>query len=677
MRRGDPVAGRPRRTWQEVSRDGTSPSPAGRGIGVVLAVVAAVCTAADDGQSLGHDALEVRASPALFDDPGLYERRMTYRRAAYAARAGRRSDYREGLAELANYALRPYLVFYDARRRASSLSAQRAREVRAELAGTPLQDRFFGHWMESQASHGRWKNYLDNYEPTYNVVARCHYLRALIITGRREEAYQQVPGLWLSPRSQPDECDPAFQSWIKAGRLDQETAWTRLLMALGENEVTLARYLLRFFDRANAGAARLTYDAHVRPQLVRSLSRFANNELGRRALAHGIVRYAKRDAERALGLWQRARERYDFEPGQHRSIQGQVMAEAANAGLVPDDGPIGYSPALLERVAEGLIRHGKWPEAILWITALPTDMASQGRWRYWLGRALIDSGEGETAGRDHLAAIASWRTFYGLLAAQDIGLEPKFLPRPASNDHAAQRALLTVPDVRRMVELFAVGDTSNAVREWQHALKTLPESRHQYLVELTLAMGWIDQAIAGAWEAELKDLVAVRFPAPYLDLYRRSAFEANLPAGFLLAITRRESAFNPQARSPAGARGLMQLMPATSRLIADRIRERRPNTDDLYRPEINIRLGAHHLARLMDRYGRNRALVAAAYNAGEGRVERWLENASGMSTPVWIERIPFRETRDYVKNVLFYDYIYRQKVGEPGPVLDVHERNIP
>ena len=121
----------------------------------------------------------------------------------------------------------------------------------------------------------------------------------------------------------------------------------------------------------------------------------------------------------------------------------------------------------------------------------------------------------------------------------------------------------------------------------------------------------------------------------------------------------------------------MQLMPATSRLIADRIRDQRPDTEDLYRPEINIRLGAHHLARLMDRYGRNRALVAAAYNAGEGRVERWLEDASGTSTPVWIERIPFRETRDYVKNVLFYHYIYRHKVGEPGPVLDAHERTVP
>ncbi len=647
------------------------------GIGAVIGVAGAVCTSADDGLSPGHEALEVRASPALFDDPGLYERRMAYRRAAYAAQAGRRSDYRDGLAELADYALRPYLVFYDARRRASGLSAKRAREVRAELAGTPLQDAFFDHWLESQASNGRWKTYLDNYEPTYNVVARCHYLRALIITGRREEAYRQVPGLWLSPRSQPDECDAAFQSWIKAGHLDQETAWTRLLMALGANEVTLARYLLRFFDRANAGAARLTYDAHVRPQLVRSLSRFADNELGRRALAHGIVRYAKRDAERALGVWQRARESYRFETDQRRSIQSQMMAEAANAGLVPDDGPIGYSPALLERVAEGLIRHGKWPEAILWITALPTETASQGRWRYWLGRALIDSGEGESAGRGHLSDIASWRTFYGLLAAQDLGREPRFLPRPASHDHAAQRALIQVPTVRRMVELFAVGDTTNALREWQHTLKTLPENRHQTLVELTLAMGWVDQAIAGAWEAELKDLVAVRFPTPYLGLYRRSAFEANLPTGLLLAVSRRESAFNPRARSPAGARGLMQLMPATSRLISDRIRERRPNTEDLYRPEINIRLGAHHLARLMDHYGRNRALVAAAYNAGEGRVERWLEDASGMSLPVWIERIPLRETRDYVKNVLFYHYIYRHKVGEPGPVLDAHERTIP
>lgn len=630
-----------------------------------------------DGQSEAGMADAARVPSALLEDTDLYGRRMAYRRAAFAARTGRSSEYRQALAALADYPLRPYLVFYDARRRISGLSAERAAEVRRELAGTPLEERFFQQWMGAQAGHGRWRTYLDNYEPTYDVVARCHYLRALIITGRRDEAYEQVPGLWVSPRSQPDECDPAFQSWIKAGGLDQETAWTRLLMALDENEVTLARYLLRFFDRANSGAARLTYDVHVRPRLVRSLSRFADNELGRRALGHGIVRYAKRDAHAALDTWRRARQSYDFEPDQRRAVQHRLTAATANAGLLPEDGPISYPPALLERVAEGLVRHGHWSEAILWITALPTEMVSQGRWRYWLGRALIDSGEGEDAGRDHLAAVADWRTFYGLLAARDLGFEPGFQPRPAANDHAAQRTLMADPAVRRMVELFAVGDTPHAVREWQYALQSLPANRHQHLVELTLNLGWIDQAIAGAWEAELKDLVAVRFPTPYLDLFRRSAFEVNLPGGLLLAISRRESAFNPRARSPAGARGLMQIMPATSRLIADRIRDKRPSTAELHQPATNIRLGAHHLARLMDRYSRNRALVAAAYNAGEGRVARWLEGASGLATPVWIERIPFRETRDYVKNVLFYHYVYRHQIGEPGPVLGTHERTVP
>lgn len=615
--------------------------------------------------------------PILSGDVTIYASRIVYRRAAFAVRTGRQTEFQRELPKLDDYPLRPYLVFFDARRRLSRIGPDQARTLRDEFAGTPIADRFFRQWLDAQAQHGRWKTYADHFEPTDDTVGRCHYLRALIRTGKREEALAQVRELWMVPRSQPEACDPVFHSWISAGHLDQETVWERLTLSLEANETRLARYLLRFFDRANEAAGRLCYDVHLRPEIVRSLSRFPDTRVGRRPLRHGLIRYARKDAEQAHALWARIEKEYDFKDAERRSIGERLAVAAADEGRIPAHGPVGYAAEDAERVAEAMVRNQRWAEAALWISALPAEIAAQPRWRYWLGRALIDSGEAPDAGRKSLAQITGSSNWYGLLAAADLDLSTAIPDVSSHNDQQAWRALLEIPAVGRMVELLAVDDPTNARREWQFALPSMTQEERKHLVELTASLGWVDQAIAGAWDAKLIDLTPIRFPTPHLGAFRRGAVNANLPISLLLAISRRESAFNPRARSPAGARGLMQLMPTTANLVADRLREKRPSIDDLLHPDTNVRLGAHHLAALMGKYGGNRALAVAAYNAGESRVQQWLKDASGMPTAVWIERIPFRETRDYVKNVLLANTIYAHKTGQPGPVLETHERLIP
>ncbi len=115
----------------------------------------------------------------------------------------------------------------------------------------------------------------------------------------------------------------------------------------------------------------------------------------------------------------------------------------------------------------------------------------------------------------------------------------------------------------------------------------------------------------------------------------------------------------------------MQLMPPTASLVAGRLGVAAPATADLYDPGLNIELGGHHLARLLDRYDHNRPLAAAAYTAGEGRVDRWLRSRNDQPMDVWIENIPFSETRNYVKNVLAFTQVYGQLLNSPVPMLDV------
>ena len=611
----------------------------------------------------------------LLDQDGLYDARLDYKRAVAALRAGRSREFRRTAAKLADYPLKIYLDYYQAQGRVSTMGAKRAHELRTEFGESPIGERLYRQWLNAQVRRGRWDVYLANYEPSESAAARCNYVRALYRSGEREPALKQVRDLWVAPESQPKTCDPLFEVWIAGGHLDQDAVWERLALALDANEVSLARYLIRFFDAANADAGRLYYDAHVRPRTVRSLARFPDTDGGRRALRHGLLRYAEDQPETALELWRKAGAEYAFSAADKRYIHEWLTAASADGGVVPGDAPADFSTAAVEHIARALIHHQHWEAAANWLDALPKAMHATPEWRYWLGRALTAAGD--ATGREHLTAAAASRNYYGFLAADRIGATPALNALPAHNDLNAERGLLAIPMVRRMVELHAVGDLVNARREWRYAAATLDERQQRLLVELTDRIGWIEQAIFGARDAELLDMVHFRFPTPYLSIYRRHATNVNLPVTLLLAVSRQESAFNPKAVSVAGARGLMQLMPSTARQIANRIRIGTPSNRDLVDPDANVRLASHHLAALMARYKGHRALVAAAYNAGEHRVKRWVRGAEGMPTDVWIERIPFRETRDYVKGVIAFNHIYDRLLGETPSVLAAHERQIP
>jgi soluble lytic murein transglycosylase len=131
-----------------------------------------------------------------------------------------------------------------------------------------------------------------------------------------------------------------------------------------------------------------------------------------------------------------------------------------------------------------------------------------------------------------------------------------------------------------------------------------------------------------------------------------------------IAISRRESSFAPDAVSHANAHGLMQLLPSTARYVS----KQKVSKRQLYKPATNIRLGTDYLEYLKKKNGGNEILATASYNAGYHRVKRWLPE-QGMPAELWIELIPFKETRNYVKNVMAYRQVYHTKLGREGNIL--------
>ena len=228
--------------------------------------------------------------------------------------------------------------------------------------------------------------------------------------------------------------------------------------------------------------------------------------------------------------------------------------------------------------------------------------------------------------------------------------------------------------MQRLVELYAIGDRSDARREWAKLLPNLDAAQRAAAAYLIADIGWIDLSIMAANAADLHDDLSLRFPSPFTPTFVKESRARAVPISFLYGVARQESAFAPAARSSAGALGLMQLMPATAAATARNAGEPIPLTAALFDPVVNVHIASRHLAELLERYDGNRILVAAAYNAGPHRVDRWLRDRPARPADIWIETIPFAETRDYVKNVMAFAYIYGQRLGHPTKFLDADER---
>ena len=152
-------------------------------------------------------------------------------------------------------------------------------------------------------------------------------------------------------------------------------------------------------------------------------------------------------------------------------------------------------------------------------------------------------------------------------------------------------------------------------------------------------------------------------------LFGQASHATTVPLPLLLAFARQESAFEAGARSSANARGVLQMLTSTARLAAKRAGLPAPTANGLYDPAINIPLGASHIAWLLRRFDDVLPFAAAGYNAGEHRVDRWIRERAGLSLDVWIDAIPYRETRNYVHNVLAFNQIYAARFGDETPML--------
>ena len=614
--------------------------------------------------------------------PDRFEQRQMYLDAIHLIKTSQFSRLQKLKPQLRTYPLYPYLEYTEISYRISRQSEQDILRFVEQYKDTPLVESLLAHWLSNLAKRGKWEIFVTHYDkvtPTKKLA--CQHAYGLYKVGMVDQAMSQAKKLWTVGFSQPDECDPIFSVWRGANGITPEIAWQRFALSLKENNKDLASYLIRFVDRQDKPFATNYRLVHLKPKTIKRYKSFkATNIRNREIILHGVKRLSRLDPEDALLTLEKYEKLQDFNPDEledaYTYIGVRLAGKSSDLALV-DSLPVNLHehPKLVEARIRQNLKHGDWSNVMVLINLLPQEQQKSNRWQYWKARALglsADEADREIA-RNVMIELSSERSFYGFVSADILQNQYNYQDEPSPVTLEQILSLEESPGIQRALELFALGERSQARREWYFSTSDFNNVERDVAARVALRWGWYKASIqtmidAGAWNH-----LDHRFPIAYADTFITHARRANIPVQWSLAIARQESSFMTDAKSSAGALGVMQLMPATAKQVAAKIGVSYPNNRSLTSPDLNIRLGTNYLAQMLRKFDNNRILASAAYNAGPGRVNQWLN--PDVPFDVWIEIIPFTETRNYVQNVLMFSSIYSRRMNERQPLIYPHERN--
>lgn len=500
-----------------------------------------------------------------------------------------------------------------------------------------------------------------------------------------EDALRFATRLYLDLGNRPTSCAPFMRRFDKEGYLADTLIMKRFEKAYvsSRHEKTvkaLSEVLQRkeFKDRVN-----VLLDLYENPEEYSKLEN--DSEDHHRAAVLAFRRYASlspRSARNEMKAFIRKYEPSEVEILEiYRTFAAELLGRSfdrSDVRWVDENLPVlAWTDALKEQRLRRAVYFGQWDNVYLMTDYLPADIKNKVNWLYWRARAAKELGRADEA-KVLFAKVAADRSFFGFYAAQETGTECAFNYRKIDGNFSFPKDIADNKAAVRFFELYAMND-NNADYEWREIAVNSPEKEAMVMAQWALQSGNFRYAIDYVIKSGNWDALDYRFPLAYRDLYEKASAESGVSLSFLYGISRQESMLNHKIRSYAGAVGLMQLMPSTAKLIA-----RKEKRDDykgpssLIDPATNISYGSTYIKWMLERFDNNRILAAAAYNAGPNRIPRWRsDDGLKRDAAVFVESIPFAETRGYVQNVLLYDSIYNYLLtGKAAPFLTDAERKM-
>jgi len=582
-----------------------------------------------------------------------------------AYRAGDSARLERIVPRLKGHLLEPYALYWQLKLKLDEADAEIVREFLERYADLPVSERLRNDWLKSLAKRGAWTLFAAEYPKHGPEDAELACYAAQFRSQAGEDAAADVRRFWFSGQELPEACQPVFAALRARGALTSRDVWARFRIAHEAGNFRLATRIAAELPLIERPLPRdlERIDKSARVALAKPDFRFSSTT-GRELALYALDRVAAVDALAAHEAWSGWRSRM---PEADRLYGNLLIAYHAARQLVPQanawyreaEGALSNEAQRAWRVRAAL-RVGAWADVAAAIDAMPSAEAQDAAWRYWKARALAAAGQNEDATR-LFGGLATEHHFYGFLAAEALGASVMPLSEPLPPDPAALAAFGARDAVKRVLTLSALDLRPEAQREWVSVVRGLDDNGLLLAASFAQRNALYDRSINTADRTQRRHDFALRYPTPYQLEIEAAARQNSLDPAMVYGLIRQESRFVSNIVSTAGAVGLMQLMPQTARWVARRTGYE-SSTPTLEDPELNIELGARYLRYVLDKLDGLPVLAAAAYNAGPGRAQAWRGQVP-LEGAIYVETIPFNETRDYAKKVLANAMFYQAQLG--------------
>lgn len=574
---------------------------------------------------------------------------------------------------LKNYPLYPYIDLSLIKRNIGKRPIKEIKQFISTYKDIPIIHSLRIYALKAKYKSQQWQDVISLYREGDKKQYQCMSLTAQYNThkndnNKQQKILKQVDKLWLYGRSLPKRCDAIIKHWQNAGMQTSKITLDRIELTLINRKGKLAKYLAKSLNKKDKRTYLYWKTLYNKPQLLSEshywekrghlpnvIMKVATKRLTNKSLDSAIDLIPQ--IKKHIGFTQKTRD----ELNNKIALQAMIKDKKTPQHWLQKINWLSMTPAQQEQILRYLVGKDQWSTIKSLYKQQPPTAEIPLVWQYWYAHSLEQTGFPILA-NDLFQNIATKRRYYGFLASDKLGLSYSLNHQPLIQDESIISQLKTNNYLMRAKEFYLLGEDLPARREWYQLVKPLSEQQRIGASHIAHQWGWHNRTIITLTMTKERDDLDLRFPTPYQPEFINQSKLNDMTLSWPIAIARQESAFLPRATSSAGAKGLMQLLPSTAKIQAKKEDVSYKSSKQLLEPAFNIKLGTAYLNEMLGLFDNNLAVAAAAYNAGPHRVKHWVKKA--LSQEKWVESIPYRETRNYVKNVLSYTVIYQHHLAQ-------------